>query len=86
MSGAGARYTVVPTVTVLAVMKARLVGATKGHALLKKKADALNMRFRQVRSATHCNFYWQWKHFVTFSCICWAKCCLKYVRSAFWCS
>lgn len=48
MSGAGARYNVVPTVTVLAVMKARLVGATKGHALLKKKADALNMRFRQI--------------------------------------
>lgn len=38
----------VPTVTVLAVMKARLQGATKGHALLKKKADALNMRFRQI--------------------------------------
>lgn len=37
-----------PTVTVLAVMKARLQGATKGHALLKKKADALNMRFRQI--------------------------------------
>lgn len=29
-------------------MKSRLVGATKGHALLKKKADALNMRFRQI--------------------------------------
>lgn len=42
------RYAVVPTVTVLAVMKARLQGATKGHALLKKKADALNMRFRQI--------------------------------------
>jgi hypothetical protein len=41
---------VVPTVTVLAVMKARLIGATKGHSLLKKKADALNMRFRQVPS------------------------------------
>lgn len=37
-----------PTVTVLAVIKARLLGATKGHALLKKKADALNMRFRQI--------------------------------------
>lgn len=49
MSGAGARYQVVPTITVLAAMKIRLVGATKGHALLKKKADALNMRFRQVR-------------------------------------
>ncbi len=31
---------------VLGVMKIRLVGATKGHALLKKKADALTMRFR----------------------------------------
>ena len=38
------RYVVVPTVTVLAVMKARLVGAVKGHALLKKKADALTVR------------------------------------------
>lgn len=38
----------VPTVTVLAVMKARLQGATKGHALLKKKADALTMRFRSI--------------------------------------
>ena len=42
------RLPVVPTVTVLAVMKARLQGATKGHALLKKKADALSMRFRQI--------------------------------------
>lgn len=39
-----ARLPVVPTVTVLAVMKARLAGAVKGHALLKKKADALSMR------------------------------------------
>lgn len=52
MSGANARYTVVPTVTVLAIMKTRLLAATKGHALLKKKADALNMRFRQVQ---HCH-------------------------------
>ena len=42
------RYVVVPTITVLAMMKARLQGATKGHALLKKKADALNMRFRMI--------------------------------------
>ena len=49
MSGAGQRYNVVPTVTVMAVMKQRLTAATKGHALLKKKADALNMRFRAVR-------------------------------------
>jgi V-type H+-transporting ATPase subunit D len=48
MSGNQNRYTVPPTVTVLTVMKARLVGATKGHALLKKKADALTMRYRQI--------------------------------------
>lgn len=35
------RYPVVPTVTVLAIMKARLTGATKGHALLKKKVRGL---------------------------------------------
>lgn len=29
-------------------MKARLAGAQKGHSLLKKKAEALQMRFRQV--------------------------------------
>ena len=45
------RYNVVPTVTVLAVMKGRLTGAVKGHALLKKKADALTMRFRQVSNS-----------------------------------
>lgn len=39
---------VVPTVTMLAVVKARLVGATRGHALLKKKSDALTVQFRQI--------------------------------------
>lgn len=29
-------------------MKSRLAGAQKGHGLLKKKADALQMRFRQI--------------------------------------
>lgn len=29
-------------------MKSRLQGATKGHGLLKKKADALQMRFRMI--------------------------------------
>jgi V-type H+-transporting ATPase subunit D len=48
MSGANNRLPVVPTVTVLAIMKGRLQGASKGHALLKKKADALNMKFRHV--------------------------------------
>ncbi|EDS42064.1 ATP synthase subunit d [Culex quinquefasciatus] len=31
-------------------MKARLPGAHKGHGLLKKKADALQMRFRMILS------------------------------------
>lgn len=29
-------------------MKGRLAGAQKGHGLLKKKADALQMRFRSI--------------------------------------
>ena len=29
-------------------MKVRLKGAQKGHSLLKKKADALSLRFRQI--------------------------------------
>lgn len=32
----------------MAIMKARLKGAQKGHSLLKKKADALTMRFRMI--------------------------------------
>jgi hypothetical protein len=35
------RLPVVPTVTVLAMIKTRLIGATKGHALLKKKVTVL---------------------------------------------
>lgn len=30
------------------LMKSRLQGAQKGHGLLKKKADALQMRFRMI--------------------------------------
>ncbi|KAI5071663.1 hypothetical protein GOP47_0013914 [Adiantum capillus-veneris] len=48
MSGQGQRLNVVPTVTVLGVVKARLIGATKGHQLLKKKSDALTVQFRQI--------------------------------------
>ncbi|KAB1214811.1 V-type proton ATPase subunit D [Morella rubra] len=48
MSGQSQRLVVVPTVTMLGAMKARLVGATRGHALLKKKSDALTMQFRQI--------------------------------------
>ncbi|KAK9512503.1 hypothetical protein O3M35_000911 [Rhynocoris fuscipes] len=32
------------------LMKSRLAGAQKGHSLLKKKADALQMRFRSILS------------------------------------
>lgn len=32
------------------LMKARLAGAQKGHGLLKKKADALQVRFRMILS------------------------------------
>jgi len=48
MSGNTQRLNVVPTVTVLQQIKQRLVGAKKGHQLLKKKSDALTMRFRQI--------------------------------------
>lgn len=48
MAGQSQRLNVVPTVTMLAVVKARLTGATRGHALLKKKSDALTVQFRQI--------------------------------------
>jgi len=32
----------------LAMMKTRFLGAKKGHSLLKKKADALTLRFRSI--------------------------------------
>ncbi|CAO2164255.1 unnamed protein product [Urochloa humidicola] len=48
MAGQGQRLNVVPTVTTLGVVKARLAGATRGHALLKKKSDALTAQFRAI--------------------------------------
>ncbi|XP_071835023.1 V-type proton ATPase subunit D-like [Apostichopus japonicus] len=39
---------VFPSRMALTTMKARLKGAEKGHSLLKKKADALTLRFRQI--------------------------------------
>eukprot|EP01086_Lenisia_limosa_P014916 TRINITY_DN4662_c0_g1_i1.p1 TRINITY_DN4662_c0_g1~~TRINITY_DN4662_c0_g1_i1.p1 ORF type:complete len:263 (-),score=45.31 TRINITY_DN4662_c0_g1_i1:99-887(-) len=42
------RYPVFPTRMNLTVMKNRLVGAKKGHKLLKQKSDALTQRFRQI--------------------------------------
>eukprot|EP00962_Isochrysis_galbana_P045081 scaffold17660_cov116-Isochrysis_galbana.AAC.1 len=46
MSSGGTRLNVFPTRQNLQVMKIKLVGAKKGHSLLKKKADALTMRLR----------------------------------------
>lgn len=37
-----------PSRMALTVMKGRLKGAQKGHSLLKKKADALQLRFRAI--------------------------------------
>jgi len=42
------RLPVVPTRMALNGLKNTLRGAEKGHSLLKKKADALNMRFRSI--------------------------------------
>jgi V-type H+-transporting ATPase subunit D len=48
MSSAGNRLTVVPSRMVLQQIKARLAGAKKGHSMLKKKSDALLVRFRSI--------------------------------------
>lgn len=49
MSGGGKdRIGVFPSRMAQTVMKTRLRAAQKGHSLLKKKADALNMRFRSI--------------------------------------
>ncbi|KAK6101071.1 V-type proton ATPase subunit D 1 [Brugia pahangi] len=42
------RIAVFPSRMAQTMMKARLKAAQKGHSLLKKKADALNMRFRSI--------------------------------------
>eukprot|EP01118_Nematostelium_gracile_P006131 TRINITY_DN1963_c0_g1_i2.p1 TRINITY_DN1963_c0_g1~~TRINITY_DN1963_c0_g1_i2.p1 ORF type:complete len:263 (+),score=80.04 TRINITY_DN1963_c0_g1_i2:135-923(+) len=43
-----ARLNVFPTRMALTNMKLRLKGAVKGHSLLKKKSDALTLRFRAI--------------------------------------
>jgi V-type H+-transporting ATPase subunit D len=48
MSSAGSRLTVVPSRMSLQQVKARLQGAKKGHSMLKKKSDALLVRFRSI--------------------------------------
>lgn len=42
------KINVFPSRMAMAIMKARLKGAQKGHSLLKKKSDALTMRFRLI--------------------------------------
>jgi len=42
------KLNVFPSRMALAMIKARLKGAQKGHSLLKKKADALTLRFRSI--------------------------------------
>ncbi|MFH4975405.1 hypothetical protein AB6A40_002114 [Gnathostoma spinigerum] len=49
MSGGGKdRIAIFPSRMAQTLMKTRLKAAQKGHSLLKKKADALNMRFRSI--------------------------------------
>ncbi|KAJ6215651.1 hypothetical protein RDWZM_010151 [Blomia tropicalis] len=42
------KINIFPSRMALTIMKARLKGAQKGHSLLKKKADALQLRFRSI--------------------------------------
>jgi len=44
----GARLNIFPTRMTLTIMKAKLKGAVRGHSLLKKKSDALTLRFRAI--------------------------------------
>jgi len=44
--GSGDRVNVFPSRMILTVMKVKLKGAQKGHSLLKKKSDALTLKFR----------------------------------------
>jgi len=44
--GGGEKINVFPSRMALSVMKVRLKGAQKGHSLLKKKSDALTLKFR----------------------------------------
>lgn len=42
------RINIFPSRMAMTLMKLRLKGAEKGHSLLKKKADALQIKFRQI--------------------------------------
>jgi len=48
MSGQGDKISVFPSRGAQTAMKLRLKGAQKGHSLLKKKADALQLKFRSI--------------------------------------
>jgi len=45
---AAVRINIFPTRMALTTMKTKLKGAVKGHSLLKKKSDALTLRFRAI--------------------------------------
>ncbi|KAG5466102.1 hypothetical protein LSCM4_01244 [Leishmania orientalis] len=47
------RYPALPSRMSLIAFKTRLKGAQKGHSLLKKKADALALRYRMVMGELH---------------------------------
>lgn len=47
------RYPALPSRMSLIAFKTRLKGAQKGHSLLKKKADALSLRYRSVMGELH---------------------------------
>ena len=42
------RIAIFPSRGAMTTMKGRLKGAQKGHSLLKRKADALQLRFRMI--------------------------------------
>ena len=46
----GARLNIFPTRMALTLVKNRLKGAQTGHSLLKRKAEALTRRFREIVS------------------------------------
>lgn len=48
MSGTGDRLNIFPSRMAMTAMKGRMKGAQTGHRLLKKKADALTLRFRTI--------------------------------------
>ena len=48
MSSSGNKISIFPTRMALTTMKNRLKGAQTGHSLLKRKAEALTRRFREI--------------------------------------